>query len=75
MERVRTERLKIQNEDNFKSLIRHGQHKELMDVTDRKCLYNRIKGMVEREMKANEHLFVDEPPKYIQIFYIFFNKL
>jgi len=38
-------------------------------VTDKKCLYNRIKRMVECGMKANEHLFKEEPcPKYEHLF-------
>ncbi|XP_022176736.1 golgin subfamily A member 6-like protein 6 isoform X2 [Myzus persicae] len=63
IERMRTERLRIQNENDFKSILREAQHKEMIDVADKKCLYNQIKRMVECGMKANEHLFIEEPPK------------
>ncbi|XP_026821430.1 golgin subfamily A member 6-like protein 6 [Rhopalosiphum maidis] len=61
VERFRTERLRIQSENDFKNILREAQHKEMIDVTDKKCLYNRIKRMVECGMKANEHLFKEEP--------------
>ncbi|XP_025207836.1 golgin subfamily A member 6-like protein 6 [Melanaphis sacchari] len=61
IERFRTERLKIQNENDFKSILREAQHKEMIDASDKKCLYNQIKRMVECGMKANEHLFKEEP--------------
>jgi len=51
----------VENENNFKSILREAQHKELIDVSDKKCLYNQIKRMVECGMKANEHLFKEEP--------------
>lgn len=65
---MRTERLRIQNENDFKSILREAQHKEMIDVADKKCLYNQIKRMVECGMKANEHLFIEEPPKYEHLF-------
>lgn len=60
MERNRIEKARIQNEEDFKNLMRHAQNKELIEVADRKCLYNRIKRMVECGMKANEHLFTEQ---------------
>ncbi|CAH1730932.1 golgin subfamily A member 6-like protein 6 [Aphis gossypii] len=61
IERFRTERSRVENENNFKNILREAQHKELIDVSDKKCLYNQIKRMVECGMKANEHLFKEEP--------------
>lgn len=59
------ETLRKKNEDDFKSLQRHNLLEEMIDVADKKYLYNRIKEMVECEMKANEHLYVEEEcPKY-----------
>ncbi|XP_050522163.1 trichohyalin-like isoform X2 [Daktulosphaira vitifoliae] len=71
MERNRIEKSRIQNEEDFKNLIRNAQHKKLIEVADRKCLYNQIKRMVECGMKANEHLFMEkrsepEPVKEIE---------
>ncbi|CAI6375952.1 unnamed protein product [Macrosiphum euphorbiae] len=70
IERMRTERFRIQNENDFKSILREAQHKEMIDMSDKKCLYNQIKRMVECGMKANEHLFIEEEepenPKVVQ---------
>lgn len=63
------------NEGDFKSLIRHGWNKELIEVADKKCLHNRIKTMVECEMKANEHLFLEELPKCVPYFNLDINNL
>ncbi|XP_060857733.1 golgin subfamily A member 6-like protein 22 isoform X1 [Metopolophium dirhodum] len=63
IERMRTERFRIQNENDFKNILREAQHKEMIDMSDKKCLYNQIKRMVECGMKANEHLFIEECPK------------
>jgi len=65
---MRTERLRVQNENDFKSMLREAQHKKLIEVSDKKCLYNQIKRMVECGMKANEHLFIEESPKYEHLF-------
>jgi len=65
---MRTERFRIQNENDFKSILREAQHKEMIDMSDKKCLYNQIKRMVECGMKANEHLFIEECPKYEHLF-------
>lgn len=65
-ERTRMERLRIKYEDDFKSLVRHARQKEMIDVADKKCLHNQIKRMVECEMKANEHLFVEDCAKYVK---------
>jgi len=59
------ERLRVKYEDDFKNLIKHTVHKKMIDVADRKCLYNQIKNMVECRMKANEHLFLDECTKCV----------
>lgn len=65
IERVRMETLRAKNEEDFKSLQRHNLLEEMIDVADKKYLYNRIKKMVECGMKANEHLFMDEEcPEY-----------
>lgn len=63
LERTRIERLRTADEGEFKSLIRHGWNRELIEVADKKSLHNRIKTMVDREMKANEHLFREERQK------------
>ncbi|KAL5236785.1 hypothetical protein ACI65C_004195 [Semiaphis heraclei] len=63
IERMRTERLRVQNENDFKSMLREATHNEMIEVSDKKCLYNQIKRMVECGMKANEHLFIEESPK------------
>lgn len=68
MERTRIEKLRMEYKDDFKSLIRHALLKELIDVADKKCLYNKIKRMVECEMKANEHLFEEDSAKYVYNF-------
>jgi len=63
---MRGEKLRVKNENDFKSLMRYTQHNEMIQVADKKYLYNRIKKMVECGMKANEHLFTDEQfPKFI----------
>lgn len=64
MERVRKERFRMKQEDDFKSCIKHVVHKELIDVSDRKYFYNQVKRMVECGMKANEHLFLEKSTKY-----------
>lgn len=74
MERMRLERYKIETENMFKSISRHAQHIEMIDVADKKCFYNRVKRMVDDEMKANDHLFVEECPKYERLFLYFHNK-
>jgi len=58
------EQLRMKNEEDLKSSIRHNQHLKMIKVTDKKRFYNLVKSMVECEMKANEHLFVKECPKY-----------
>lgn len=58
------EQLRIEKEEDLKTLIRHTQHIKMIEVTDKKRFYNLVKSMVECEMKANEHLFVEECPKY-----------
>lgn len=70
MERTRVERLGMIADDGYKSLARHGHNKEMIEVADRKCLYNRIKEMVECEMKASEHLFQEDCPKYVCFSYL-----
>jgi len=65
MERTRMESLRMKYEDDLKNLINHTVHKKMIDVADRKCLYNQIKNMVECGMKANEHLFLDECTKCV----------
>jgi len=35
---MRTERFRIQNENDFKSILREAQHKEMIDMSDKKCL-------------------------------------
>lgn len=37
-------------------------------MADKKYVYNQIKQMVSCEMKANEHLFIDECSKYVKLF-------
>lgn len=63
MERMRVENLRMKNVDDLKSLQKHARHIEMIVGTDKKSLYNQIKRMVDNEMIANEHLFLDEPPK------------
>ncbi|XP_050441410.1 protein BCAP-like [Adelges cooleyi] len=62
MERVKLETYRIKNEEEFKSLMRHHQHKEMIEAADRKSIYNQIKRMVDCGMKANEHLLVEPCP-------------
>lgn len=71
MERMRLVRYKMKTDDNFQSTSRYAQQIQMIDVADKKCVYNRIKRMVDNEMKANEHLFVEVRPKYVQLFLIF----
>uniref|UniRef100_A0A2S2QYS1 Uncharacterized protein n=1 Tax=Sipha flava TaxID=143950 RepID=A0A2S2QYS1_9HEMI len=63
MERMRLERHQMGTEDHFKSIKRHTQHIQMIDMADKKCVYNLIKKMVDDEMKANEHLFIEDCPK------------
>lgn len=37
-------------------------------MADKKYVYNQIKQMVNCEMKANEHLFIEECSKYVKLF-------
>lgn len=66
MSQMRVERLGMAVEDDSKSITRHAQNKEMIEVADKKCLYNRIKRMVECGLEANEHLLSDIPPKYVR---------
>lgn len=63
MERMRVENLRMKNVNDIKSLQKHARHIEMIVGADRKSLYNQIKRMVDDEMNANEHLFLDELPK------------
>lgn len=67
--RMRTEWLRIKNEDSIKNTIRQSVQNKCIDLADTKHLYNQIKRMVNCEMKANEHLFIEQCPKYIKQFY------
>jgi hypothetical protein len=67
MERMRLERHQMGTEDHFKSIKRHTQHIQMIDMADKKCVYNLIKKMVDDEMKANEHLFIEDCPKYVRL--------
>jgi len=55
----------MKNEDDRKNLIKLNLHKQFIDVGDRKFVYNQIKRLVEFGMKANEHLFLEEPTKCV----------
>lgn len=63
LKRTRMADAKIEIEENLSSLSRQARHTELIGKADKKYLYNQIKKMVESEMKANEHLFLEECPK------------
>lgn len=63
-DRIREEQLQIKNKGDLKSLNLHTQRMKMVEVTDKKRFYNQVKSMVEREMKANEHLFVEKCPQY-----------
>lgn len=67
-DRLRKEQLRRNNEKDSKSLIKYYQLCKMVDKTDKKRFYNRVKSMVECEMKANEHLFVDKCPMYVCTF-------
>ncbi|XP_050431290.1 calponin homology domain-containing protein DDB_G0272472-like [Adelges cooleyi] len=58
MERRRMQRSRIRTGDDFECLI---QQKQLLETADKKSVYNRIRKLVECEMKANEHLFTEQP--------------
>lgn len=73
-QRSRMDRLRIKNEEYAKNAIINAVHKELIDVADIKYLYNQIKQMVDCEMKAHEHLFIEECPKYVKIVFIFYSR-
>lgn len=68
-DRLRKEHLRRNDEKDRKSLIKQYQLCKMVDKTDKKRFYNRVKSMVECEMKANEHLFVDKYPMYVYTFY------
>jgi len=63
MEQMRVEKLRMGEENDFKILTRHKQHKEIIEIADKKYVYNRIKKLVDCGMKANEHLFIEELSK------------
>lgn len=68
-DRSHKEQLRRNNEKDSKRLIKQYQLCKMVDKTDKKRFYNRVKSMVECEMKANEHLFVDKCPMYVCTFY------
>ncbi|XP_025422534.1 golgin subfamily A member 6-like protein 1 [Sipha flava] len=61
-ERIRLQNHKMQIENLLQGIHNHDLSIEMINVADKKHLYNRIKGMVDEEMKTNEHLFVEERP-------------
>ncbi|VVC27655.1 Hypothetical protein CINCED_3A004236 [Cinara cedri] len=63
MERVHIRKQRMKDEDDLKTSRRQAQHIEMIVGADRKFVYNQIKRMVEIEMKANEHLFLEDRPK------------
>lgn len=64
-DRLHKEQLLRRNENDAKNLIKHYQLCKMVDKTDKKRFYNKVKSMVECEMKTNEHLFVDKCPTYV----------
>ncbi|VVC44044.1 Hypothetical protein CINCED_3A024612 [Cinara cedri] len=64
---MRTGLQRVTDEKYIKDLQIKAFRKEFINRTDRKFLYNKIKRMVEIEMKANEHLFVEERPTTAKI--------
>lgn len=57
----------MQNENILKSIGSYDRNIKMIDAADKKHLYKRIKRMVDNEMKANEHLFVEECPKFVRL--------
>jgi hypothetical protein len=60
----------MQIENLLQGIHNHDLSIEMINVADKKHLYNRIKGMVDEEMKTNEHLFVEERPKFVRLLFI-----
>lgn len=63
IERVREVNFKLKNEEDNKNLNSQIQHIKMFMRLDKKIVCNKIKKMVESELKANEHLFLENRPK------------